>query len=136
MRQFENEYRQTDFCVDDGDVQIVIRIGEPNAALEHLLFERKTIDWAFTTAFNPGSVFVADDENRFHQAELIAQIERKSFPYLNGCGRGYEGDWPPEPSVLVLGIGRDDAKALGSQFRQLAIVVGQYGGTSELLWCD
>ena len=35
--------------------------------------------------------------------------------------------WPPEPSLLILGMSPDEARSLGRQFGQLAIVVGRRG---------
>ena len=56
-----------------------------------------------------------------------------SFPVL---GLGNVGDWTPELSLLVLGISRGKAVALGREFGQAAIVVGKRGERGELVWCD
>lgn len=41
--------------------------------------------------------------------------------------------WPPEKSLLILEIEREEAHELGRQFGQNAIVYGKSGGTPELL---
>ncbi|GIS62390.1 MAG: hypothetical protein CM1200mP2_46150 [Planctomycetaceae bacterium] len=48
-----------------------------------------------------------------------------------GCSR--RRDWEPEISLLVLGIERDDAVAIGRRFDQVAIVCGRTGGVAELV---
>ena len=51
-------------------------------------------------------------------------------------GEGVAGDGAfAEPSVLIVGIGEDEAVALGARFGQCAIVVGKRGGTAELAYC-
>ena len=45
----------------------------------------------------------------------------------------FHGIWPPEKSLLILGIDREEARELGSQFGQNAIIFGERGGSPELL---
>jgi hypothetical protein len=53
-----------------------------------------------------------------------------------GEGIGDDGVWPPERSVLVLGIEREAALQLGRRFGQRAIVCGDLGGLATLALCD
>jgi hypothetical protein len=53
-----------------------------------------------------------------------------------GEGIGDDGAWPPEPSILVLGIEREAAVQLGRLFGQRAIVCGELGGLATLVLCD
>ena len=54
---------------------------------------------------------------------------------LEGHGAGIDGAWPLEISLLVVGITLDDARALGRQFGQLAIVAGRVGEPARLVPC-
>jgi hypothetical protein len=53
-----------------------------------------------------------------------------------GEGIGVDGTWPPERSILVLGIEREAAVQLGGRFGQVAIVFGEAGGPATLVLCD
>jgi len=44
-------------------------------------------------------------------------------------------DWVAEESLLIIGIDETAALALGAQFGQHAIVVGEAGGCAGLRWC-
>ena len=48
---------------------------------------------------------------------------------------GLDVAWPPEPSLLVLGIPRKEALRLGRRFGQLAIVAGHKSSPARLLTC-
>ena len=54
---------------------------------------------------------------------------------FEGQGVPDAADWEPEISLLVLGIGREQAVAIGRDFGQLAIVCGRPGGVAELVAC-
>ncbi len=54
---------------------------------------------------------------------------------LPGAGVGTGGDWPPEPSLLILGIREEDALHLARRFGQNAIVAGTLGEPARLVWC-
>jgi putative PIN family toxin of toxin-antitoxin system len=56
-----------------------------------------------------------------------------SWPWLEGEGRDPEGRWVAEPSLLVLGIAREEAQALGRQLEQNAIVFVEKGRAPELV---
>ena len=53
-----------------------------------------------------------------------------------GEGSDPEGEWPHEPSFLVVGISRAEAEALGRRFGQLAIVYARKGEPPELVELD
>lgn len=113
--------------------KLAVRIGEPAPALDLLLADRGLDEWAYLTAHNPGSVALAPEENRARQKRLLARVA--GHPVLLGEAVADDaGDWAAEPSVLVLGIRREDALSLAREFGQNAIVCGQRGGAAELVW--
>jgi hypothetical protein len=52
---------------------------------------------------------------------------------FTGSGRG---DWPPEPSLLVMGISEAQAREIGAAFDQKAVVVGHCGEPVRRVWLE
>ena len=77
---------------------------------------------AFITACNPLSQLLSDAENQQRQTELAAELARRSLTYLEGLGQSASGDWPGEPSFLVLGLALEAAKTMGRAYGQNAVV--------------
>jgi len=132
----EAAYRATRYEVDDGGVRFAIRIDAPCAALDALLAARGVEEWAYLTAWNPGGQRAAEAANRAAQARLEAELAAAGRPFLRGASVADAGDWPPEPSLLVLGMPRAEALALAARYGQEAIVAGRRGGVAELLFCE
>jgi hypothetical protein len=120
-------YRATDYRVEDAPGgPFVVRIGDVCAEVDG--------EWAFVTACNPGSVRLSDDENGRRMADLEAQVRKRGWRYHHGHGVGRDGNWPPEPSLLVVGIAETEALELAERFGQNAIVVGRGGEAARLAW--
>jgi hypothetical protein len=131
-RDLEAAYRATDYTADTPRGKVVLRIGRENDELDRLLAEHGVNSWAYITAYNPASIPAPAAENEANQRELRAAVERAGHAFFEGAGVG-EG-WPPEPSLLVLGITGVESEELGRRFGQLAVVVGERGGVPRLLW--
>ncbi len=129
-------YLATTYVVRLPDGSIPIRVGERQPALDALLIEQEAGAWAFVTAHNPGSIPEDAPANQKRQRALEAELAARGFSCLAGESRGDDGAWPPEASVLVLGISIEEAVALARRHGQAAIVFGVYGGVAELVWCD
>ncbi|HEX7053206.1 MAG TPA: DUF3293 domain-containing protein [Burkholderiales bacterium] len=110
---------------------IVLRIGEPSAALDELIGEAGSA--AFLTAANPRSERRSHRENRLRLASLREALEAAGRRYLEGEGRDPSGAWPAEPSFLVLGMARAEALALARRFEQNALVWCEAGRAPELV---
>jgi Protein of unknown function (DUF3293) len=124
----EAAYRATDYRVEDApNGPFVIRIGEECPELTGL-------EWAFVTACNPGSVRLSEEDNNRRMGELEAAVRKGGWRYYHGHGVGRDGRWPPEPSLLIVGIREADAVELARWFGQNAIVVGEAGGEARLVW--
>lgn len=131
-RELLDAYRRTIFCADTPRGRLALRIGQCNADLDLLLAEHECETWAYITAYNPGSVLLAPEENRQRQARLERDLSLGGWVCFSGEGIGANGDWPPEASTLVLGIDADSAQRLGRAFGQNAIVMGCLGKPAEL----
>lgn len=77
---------------------------------------------AFVTAWNPFSRALDDASNAARQDDLRDTLRRQGREFVEGVGTHPSNAWPGEPSLLVLGITRTDAEALGNRLEQNAIV--------------
>ena len=129
-------YAGTDFWVEDAPAgPFRIRCGERCQALDCLLEEHGLNGWAYVTACNPGSNLRPAEENAGRMRELEARVSAlPAVVIYHGQGVGPRGTWPPEPSLLLLGITEGEALALGAAFGQNAIVVGRHGECARLAW--
>ena len=112
---------------------IDIRIGSATAALDLLLEQYGATEWAFVSAWNPMSVEQPATDNEAAHRQLVEVVA--AFPHFDGVGVGDDGLWPPECSLLILGINFDKAVELGRMFRQQAIVCGGKRGVARLVMC-
>jgi Protein of unknown function (DUF3293) len=128
-------YEATDFWVDDAPAgPFSIRCGERSPTLDRLLSDAGLEDWAYITACNPGSRPLTDEENASHMRKLETQLQALGCTIYHGRGVGKGGDWPPEPSLLVLGLGEEEGLEFARTFGQNAIVVGTRGERARLAW--
>lgn len=126
-------YEKTRFCVHDGPRRLCFRAGSRSAKLEALLRRHETSTWAYLTAWNPASVELSRAENDARQHDLKRNLQAAGYKWLPGEGIGDDPSWKSEQSLLVLGISRGKAIALGRTFGQLAVVVGRRGDASRLV---
>lgn len=129
-------YRATGYVAGAGDWRIVLRVGERSEALVRVMVERGVTTAAFITAWNPFSVPQSPVDNEAAQRALVADVAGGGWHAIEGQGSGDDGAWPPEPSLLVLGIDEIAAKALMVRYRQNAIVWCGEDGVPELLLND
>jgi putative PIN family toxin of toxin-antitoxin system len=120
-------YEQADYVVHDA---FTLKIGKRSAALDALLEASGAASAAFVTAANPRGESKSEPDNRAALAGLEAAL---AYPFHRGEGRDPAGCWPAEPSLLVIGIARGEAEALGRAYRQNAIVFIEKGGAPELV---
>ena len=120
-------YQQAEYVVHG---RCTLRIGRRSPALDALLDEHGAASAAFVTAANPRSEKRSEAENRAALAALEASL---AWPFYRGEGRDPDGEWPAEPSLLVVGIARGEAEALGRALDQNAIVFAERGGAPELV---
>ena len=128
-------FARTEFRAQVGRERIAIRVGEPSAALDALLAERGASTWAYVTAWNPHATHLPPAENAKRHDELVRSLAAEARPFFEGEGVGDSGDWPPERSVLVLGIREADALRLARRFGQEAIVAGVRSQPARLVYC-
>ena len=129
-------YRQTTYTARTRAGEIQIHPDLPSPELDALLDQRGADQWAYVTACNPGSQILSSDENVRRQQALLEAVQHRGLPVFEGESVLDPAAWPPEPSLLILGMPPDEARSLGRRFGQLAIVVGRRGESAVLLACD
>ena len=125
-------YRAARYVVfaDNGPI---MRVGEPCPELDELLEAEGAATAAFVTAFNPSGLQRHESENFEAFGRLCDFVNATPYRIYLGQGSDPKGEWPPEPSLLVVGISRADAESLGRRFGQLAIVFVEKGRAPELV---
>ena len=134
--RLRSAYESTTFIAETPLGSIRLRVGVANPLLAELLSQFGVVEWAFITACNPGSLRLSDHENTQRQRELEKKLQQDNLKIFSGAGVGDDNDWPPEPSFLVLGLKRNHAIAIGSDFGQNAIVAGGSDTTPHLVECQ
>ncbi len=134
--EFLEAYRQTTYVAATPRGELRIRIGEHHPKLDKLLAEHDAETWAYITAWNPKSEPLTEQENQARQEELEEELRDAGYAFFRGQGEADNGEWPPEDSVLVAGISREEAVRYGRSYRQNAIVYGRRGEAAELVSCE
>lgn len=126
-------FRHTRYCARTPGGEIAIRVDQRCAQLETLLAEGGHEAWAYLTAWNPGGKAAAAARNHEAQRRLEHELSTAGLPFHPGEARADLGDWPPEASVLVLGIPETRAREIARRYGQAAIVVGKRRGPPRLV---
>lgn len=116
--------------------RFTIMAGALHPGLDDWLGASGFSNWAFITAWNPGSQLLPEGENRCRQRELEKDLSVGGWPYFQGAGESGDGNWPAEESFLVAGIPLEKALALGNRFGQNAILWGVSGHAAQIFFCD
>ena len=128
-------YRHTRFIAQTEIGPLEIRIGQRCPPLDELLTGQGVSTWAYVTAFNPASNLLSEQDNIERQRQLGRLVSSQGYLSYSGEGIAENSRWPPEASLLILGIQRADAVQLAQKFGQLAIVCGAVGHAAELVLC-
>lgn len=126
-------YVRTIYRVENPPIDI--KIGMPHQELDILLQKYQSKNWAFISAWNPGSLPLSKEENELRHQALLNKIQTANYPYFEGEGIGEDEYWAPEKSLLILGISKVEALKIGKYFDQNAIVFGQFQQAAQLLFC-
>lgn len=125
-------YRQTDYRVY-APHPFTLRIGQFSQPLLELHEQYGVRSSVVVTACNPFSCLLSSDQNAQRQQKLVDLVEQRGWPYFCGSGQHFSGPWPAEASLLVLGVSRELAAALGRDFDQNAVVMCEANCVPELL---
>ena len=120
-----------------GSPPVEFRVGEPSDVLEAMLAMHHASSAAFVSSANPRGVATLENERRLADFLLRSQLDglndTAKYRVFQGEGRDPEGVWTAEPSVLIMGIPRAEAEALGRRLEQNAIVWVEKGKAPALV---
>lgn len=105
-----------------GSPPVEFRIGAKSDLLEAMLAMCGVACAAFVSSANTRGVATPENERRLAGFLLRRQLDGLAYRVYQGEGRDPEGHWTAEPSVLIMGIARAEAEALGRRLEQNAIV--------------
>lgn len=101
---------------------LLLQVGQENEPLRTTHGLYGVASSVFITAWNPYSQTLAEEDNRKAQEELRRVVRDHSWESLEGYGQHPSNGWPVEPSLLVFGPDLEEARLLGRQFGQNAVV--------------
>jgi hypothetical protein len=114
-------YKKTNFKVFASPA-FILNIGVFSKPIQNLFASTGSNGGCFITAYNPKSQTASEEINRSANAELRRRIVSLGYEFIDGSGEDPTGQWPGEPSYLVLNIEKTLSERLGENFRQNAIV--------------
>ncbi len=100
---------------------LVLVPGTENPKLAELLAARGATEAVFITAYNPRGRQVPDFANRQLQRAMTETVLGR-WAYCRGWGGSADGNWPPEPSLLLCGATLADGQQLAQQYGQAAFL--------------
>ena len=126
-------YRATTYNVFARSGTLTLRIDERNADIVDLHKSAGVTSSAFVTACNPFSAPTSDAMNAEAMSALKHHLDAASIAWVDGEGCGQDSNWPPEPSVLALGVDESGARELCIALQQNAVVIVAEDGVPRLL---
>lgn len=138
--ELESAFRATSYEAFGLGEEIRLRVDEEHPTLDQLLKRCGRTEWAFLTAWNPGSSLRTKAQNEAANHQLFERLkgltdeQGRPFLVLPGRGVGDDPGWDAEESFLVLGISSERAEALSQEFNQCARLAGSHGRPARLIW--
>ncbi len=137
-RPFRAAYLGTDYWFSGEDVEThLMQIGVLNPGVAQLLKKHGATSAAFITAWNPASEPIGALHNVVANHALFNDLKSGPYacsgPIYSGIGCGRELNWPPEVSLMAVGISLEDATALGQRYGQNAFVWFDASGMPSLV---
>ena len=123
----ETEYRVF------GDSPFTLKIGEPSSSLAAACKRHRTESSAYVTACNPNSKTLDDSANAEKHTSLRQELTKRNLAFIEGVGQHPSNAWPGEPSFLIFGLDKGDARELSIELQQDAFVWAGPDGLPQLI---
>ncbi len=125
-------YQQTEYRVF-GQAPLVLRVDSLSPELLSLHCHHGVNCSCLVTACNPHSCLQSDIWNRRAMERLEQLLRQQNRRWIEAEGYLPGGDWPAEPSRLVLGCPLAEAEQLGKRFQQNAVLWSGPDGVPQLI---
>lgn len=125
-------FKQAVYQVHAPDGDLILRIGARHTRLAALLRRENCRGAAILTAYNPQAQLCDDSFNEAVQETLLCSLQHQGLQWWPAVNLDPSGQWPPEPSFLVLNISLHQARWQARRFNQLAFVYIQPDGIPRL----
>lgn len=116
---------------------IEFRVGQPSDTLDAMMSINHVRTAAFVSSATASGRPSDENQRRLNDFLLRSHVgdvaAKHKYRVYQGEGRDPGGKWPAEPSVLIMGITREEAEGLGRKLEQNAIVWIEKGGAPALL---
>lgn len=134
-RELKQAYEATLFTAQIA-TSVDFKHGDVNPKADALLVLFDAPSAVLITAWNPYSEPRSKNENEASQQRLEDELSARGIKLLPSEGKGLIGEWPPEPSVLALGLEFRAAQDLAVKYQQNAYLWIEKGFPAELIYPD
>lgn len=130
-------YRRAIYRVHlEDDLAVDLAVGRPSPELDRWLAARGAARWGLVTAVNPRSRRLPERDNEVRLARLLTRLRATGLELRAGVGLDPAGEWPAEPSFLVVAAGAAELTRWAAEFEQAAFLAGAAGGAVRLVWVE
>ena len=130
-------YRGTEYRFVADQALLILRIGQPNPAVDALVEPLEGDGLAFITNFNPRGERYSDKANGQRNEALQRWLLRKGLPHWIGMGvPPASEDWQPETSFAIGGLRENEATRVAMECEQRAYVWHPAGRQTQLVLCS
>lgn len=123
--ELEQHYLKTIYTVFVDKDKYDIKINKPVPDVFNQLLKNQN-SAAILTAWNPRSQFFSQTENKSRNNYLRVSLAKNKFNSLNAIGQGADTSWPAEESFFVVGINKDEAEKIATEYGQYAYIWLEY----------
>lgn len=119
--KLEKQYLDTTYSVYVAEDKYDININQPIPdVFNDLLAEQQSA--VILTAWNPRSQVFSMQENKSRNNYLRVSLAKNNFNTLDALGQGKDSSWPAEESFFIVGISKEQAENIATEYGQYAYV--------------
>lgn len=135
-KQLEAAYARAEYWVDLPQGAIRLGAGHADFAADGALAEAGGMvsGWALVTPFNPRGQTIDGNRNSANLEKLRSELLKAGQTFFAACNRDPGGHWPDEDGFLIIDPEPQLPERLGRLFGQHAILRGEPGQPSRLVW--
>lgn len=131
MSDLELEYLKAYYYLIDLKLDLVV--GGFNMELDHYMLINNYKSWTVITAYNPKSVVLCEQDNKYNNENLKNDI--KNYTFLNIESGSNSDNWEVEFGFIIFDLAKVDSIKLGKKYNQNAILFGEINKKSEIIFC-